>query len=287
MTTTPTTVEELLDYWPGNIPFKGSLVSEDGSCMCAQGQALHFLDKLSPNDLRSIDQANADKRVAELFGISRAHSVLLRIVNDRQNGAPTSVIRNPEQVLGDQAQVVLAFWRHLDQMDPADWVAVRAAAGAAAREADGAAAGEAAGEAAGAAAGEVDWEGDWEVDWAADWAAAMAAAEAAARAAVRAGEAAGAAAGEAARAAARAAAREAARAAAMAAAGEVDWAAVRAAARAAAGAAVRAAAWASSEIQGAAVMRANNHPFFFLPFFGFADPEAVMAADREQSPRAV
>ena len=29
--TTPTTVEELLDYWPGNMPFKGSLVSEDGS----------------------------------------------------------------------------------------------------------------------------------------------------------------------------------------------------------------------------------------------------------------
>ena len=181
MTTTPATVEELLDYWPGNIPFKGRLVSEDGSCMCAQGQALHFLDKLSPSDLRLIDQVDADKRVAKIFNISRAHSVLLRIVNDRQEGAPASVIRNPEQVLGDQAHVVLAFWRRLDQMNLADWAAARQAG----------------------------WE--------------------------------------------------------------------------AAGAAARA----SNEIQGAAVMRTNGQPFFFLPFFGFADPEAVIAADREQSSRAV
>ena len=184
-TITPTTVEELLDYWPGNIPFKGELVSDDGSCMCAQGQALHFLDKYNSSDLRNIKQETADKRVAELFGISRAHSVLLRIVNDRQDGAPSSVIRNPEQVLGDQAHVVLAFWRHLDRMT------------AAARDAA----------------------------WAAAWAAA----------------------GDAARDAAWAAARD--------------------------------AAGASSEIQGAAVMRANGQSFFFLPLFGFADPEAVMAAD--------
>ena len=177
MTTTPATVNELLDYWPGNIPFKGSLVSEDGSCMCAQGQALHFLDKLSPSDLRLIDQVDADKRVAEIFNISRAHSVLLRIVNDGQDGAPTSVIRNPEQVLGDQAYVVLAFWRRIDQMDDKSWVAA--------------------------------WD------------------------------------------------------------------------------AARDAAGVSNEIQGAAVMRTNGQPFFFLPFFGFADPEAVMAADREQSSRAV
>ena len=169
----PTTVEELLDYWPGNIPFKGSLVSDDGSCMCAQGQALHFLDKYNSSDLRNINQATADKRVAELFGISRAHSVLLRIVNDRQDGAPSSVIRNPEQVLGDQAHVVLAFWRHLDRMTAAAGDAARAAAGAAARDAAGA----------------------------------------------------------------------------------------------------------SNEIQGAAVMRATGQSFFFLPLFGFSDPEAVIAAD--------
>ena len=203
--TNPTTVEELLAYWPGNIPFKGSLVSEDGSCMCAQGQALHFLDNYNSSDLRNIDQATADKRVAELFGISRSHSVLLRTVNDRQDGAPSSVIRNPEQVLGDQAHVVLAFWRHLDRMTAKDWAAARAAAGAA----------------AGAAA----WAAAWDAAW------------------------------DAARDAARAAAGDAAQ------------------------AAARTAAWATNEIQGGAVMRAKGLPFFFLPLFGFADPEAVIAAD--------
>jgi hypothetical protein len=208
--TTPTTVEELLDYWPGNMPFKGRLVSEDG-CMCAQGQALHFIGGLTVEELRHVDQAAADKRVAELFGISRAHSVLLRIINDSRQGAPSSVICNPEQILGDQAQVVLAFWRHLDHMTPA----------------------------AGAAAWEEPWEAAGEAAW----------------------EAAGAAAG----------------------AGEAAGAAAREAARAAAGAAAGAAAWATNEIQGAAVMRAKGLPFFFLPLFGFADPEAVMAADSNLS----
>jgi hypothetical protein len=219
--TTPTTVEELLDYWPGNMPFKGRLVSEDG-CMCAQGQALHFIGGLTVEELRHVDQAAADKRVAELFGISRAHSVLLRIINDSRQGAPSSVICNPEQILGDQAQVVLAFWRHLDHMTPAAgaaaWEEPWEAAGEAAWEAAGAAAG--AGEAAGAAAREAAWKAAWE--------------------------------------AAGAAAREAA------------W--------EAAGAAAREAAWASNEIQGAAVMRKRNQPFFFLPLFGFANPEAVIKA---------
>lgn len=155
--------------------------------MCAQGQVLHFLDKKSVEELRDIKQSKADKRVAELLGISRAHSVLLRIVNDQQEGAPSSVIRNPEQILGDQAHGVLAFWRHLDRMT----TAARAAAW------------EAAGEAAWVAAGAAAWE------------------------------------------------------------------------------AARATAWASNEIQGAAVMRAKGQPFFFLPLFGFADPEAVMAADKK------
>jgi hypothetical protein len=57
------------------------------------------------------------------------------------------------------------------------------------------------------------------------------------------------------------------------------------AARAAAGEAAWEAAWAAAratnEIQGAAVMRAKGQTFFFLPLFGFADPEAVMAANEK------
>lgn len=46
-----------------------------------------------------------------------------------------------------------------------------------------------------------------------------------------------------------------------------EWAAASAAAWAAAGA--------TNEIQGAAVMRANNQPFYFLPMFGFKTPEEI------------
>ena len=39
---------------------------------------------------------------------------------------------------------------------------------------------------------------------------------------------------------------------------------------------------AANEIQGAALMRERGQPFYFLPLFGFADPEAVLVADKEQ-----
>jgi hypothetical protein len=239
MTTTPKTVNELLDYWPGSIPFKGKLVSSDGSCMCAQGQVLHFLDHVPAEGLRDYSQTKADKRVSQILGISRAHSILLRIVNDNWDGAPACVIRNPEQVLGDQSFVVLAFWRHFDRMTPAAWEAAWEAAWKAARtaawKAAEAAARKAAWKAAEAAAREAAWKAAW----------------------TAAGEAAG----------------EAAWTAAWTAAGEAAWKAARKAAWTA--------AWASNEIQGAAFMRANGQPFFFLPLFGFADPEAVIAADNE------
>ena len=130
MTETPTTVEGLLDWWPGNIPFKGSLISDDG-CMCAQGQVLHLIGGMSPDELRRIKQSEADRKTAEIMGISRAHAVLLRLVNDSQPGAPTCVIREPEKVIGSEAQRVLAFWRHLDRMTEDDWRTVCAARDAA------------------------------------------------------------------------------------------------------------------------------------------------------------
>ena len=210
MITKPATIDELLDYWQGNIPFKKKLVSDDGTCMCAQGQALHFLGGLTVDELRDINQRDADRQVAKLFGISLAHSILLRNINDNREGAPSCVIRNPEQVLGDQAQTVLAFWRHLDRMTPADKEAVREAARAVS----------------------LSWESAVSLSWA------------------TVGE----------------AVWEAAPAVALALAGE------------AAGAAAREAAGATSEIQSAAVIRANNQPFAFLPLFGFSDPESVITS---------
>ncbi len=190
MTMTPKTVEELLDWWPGNIPFKGKLISDDG-CMCAQGQALHFLGGYSADDLCDMEQSKADAETARLFGISRTHAVLLRLVNDKDPGAPTCVIREPGKVLGDQAQRVLAFWRHLDRMTAADWWEVAAAwdaAGVVALAAARAAAWATAGAAAGAAARDAAWDAAWDaagvvarVKGGAAWATAGAAARDAAR----------------------------------------------------------------------------------------------------------
>ena len=202
MTPTFKTVDDLLDWWPGNMPFKGSLVSDDGSCMCAQGQALHFLRGYSADDLRNMGQRKADIETMALFGISRAQAVLLRQVNDQVDGAPSIVIRNPAAIVGDQWPIIDAFWRHLDRMTAEQWVAA--------------------------------WDAAWD------------------------------AAGD--------AARDAARDAAWVAAGDAAW----DAAGVAAGDAARVAAWATAEIQGAAVMRAKGRAFFFLPAFGFADPEAVL-----------
>jgi hypothetical protein len=181
---TPTTPDELLDYWLGNIPIKGRLVSDDGMCMCAGAQALHFLDGVSPAELRNYNQAAVDKRVAKLFGISRTHSVLLRIINDSRPGAPSVVIRDPAQVLGDQAETVLAFWRHLDRMTPQQWTAARAAAESAAEsaaewDAESAATTRAAwveaGAEASAAAGDAVADAAWgDAESAAPWAAARA-----------------------------------------------------------------------------------------------------------------
>ena len=203
------TIEEMLTRWDSEDghPYKGKLIDMAAhaanptgpGCMCAQGQVLHYMGGLSVTELSALAQSDADAKTAKLLGISIAHSILLRSVNDSQSGAPSIVLTHPEKVLGDQAHIVLAFWRHMDRMTTEQWDAARDAA----------------------------WD----------------------------------AAGDAARDAARAAARAAA------------WDAARAAAWPA--------SYACAEIQGAAIMRKRGKPFFFLPMFGFANPEAVLAADAD------
>jgi hypothetical protein len=194
------TINELLAAWPTDIPMKGSLIDGEG-CMCAQGQVLHYIGGMTPDDLREMEQADADRKTAELLGISRAHAVLLRHINDSMPGAPTCVLTEPEKVLGDQAQRVLAFWRHLDRMTADDWAAARAAAWDAAWDAARAAARDAAEAAARDAAEAAAWDATWDATWDA--------------------------------------------------------------------------AWATTEIQGAAIMRERGQPFTFLPMFGFATPEDI------------
>jgi hypothetical protein len=212
-------IEALLERWdsPNGHPYKGALFNraaynrdpDDISCMCAQGQVLHLLGGVEPEALADFAQIKADREVAALLGISITHSVLLRRINDSVDGAPAVVITNPAAVLGDQADTVLAFWRHLDRMTVEQWYAARDAARNAARN----------------AARDAAWDATRDAAWAA--------------------------------------------------AGNAAWDATRNAARNAAGNA----AWATNEIQGAALLREREQSFYFLPLFGFADPEAVLAAE--------
>ena len=148
---------ELVARWsdPGRRqPFKGELIdfSESEPCMCAQGQALHYYGGWDFDRLVTASQNDADRETAKLLGISTAHAVLLRQVNDNADGAPQVVLTDPSLVLGDQADIILRFWRHLDVMKKPDWLSVFAA-GDAARDAARDAAWVAAGDAARVAAG--------------------------------------------------------------------------------------------------------------------------------------
>jgi hypothetical protein len=170
MPDTAIAIDTLVARWsdPASRPlFKSHLITtdDDGNvCYCVQGDVLH-LAGWSDDRLRDIEQEDADLAVAELLGISRPHAVLLRRVNDSQDGCPEDVLRAPEKVIGAQAQRVLAFWRRLDAMSNEDWQKV-VTAGDAAGDAAWDAARAAAGDVARAAARDAAWDAAWAAAWA-------------------------------------------------------------------------------------------------------------------------
>jgi hypothetical protein len=89
--------------------------------MCAHGQALHIVGGYSEEDLRNTAQGKADREVARLLDISVAHSVLLRLINDGEPGAPSDVLTSPEKYLGPNYETVLNFWRVMDGLTGNQW----------------------------------------------------------------------------------------------------------------------------------------------------------------------
>lgn len=164
--------------------FKGCLIDTKGPpgpdgrpCCCAQGDILRCAG-VTDDELREMEQRDADRRVAEELGISVAHAVLLRTVNDKTDGAPQAALKASglRTILGPNWRLVLAFFRHLDAMTADQWASVRcagasawesagararawASARASARASAWASAGESAGASAGASAGESAGEG--------------------------------------------------------------------------------------------------------------------------------
>ena len=167
---------KLVARWdgPNGRPLSGKLIdtskkTDAPDCMCAQGWAL-FESGMSTDEIKILEQSNADKEVAKRLGISLAHSVLLRKINDSRPDSPSIVLTDPSAVLGDQADLILQFWNHLDSMD----ANAMDAALAAAWDAAGYAAGDAAWAAASAAARDdarnVAWDAAYDAAGYAAWA---------------------------------------------------------------------------------------------------------------------
>ena len=121
-----TTAIEVVTRWESRERplFKGCLIDADGCC-CAQGDVLRHAGK-SDAELWAMNQAVADRECAALLGISRAHAVLLRDINDKADGAPQSTLKASGllKILGPTWRLQLAFWRHMDAMTDTDWKAV-------------------------------------------------------------------------------------------------------------------------------------------------------------------
>lgn len=166
-----TELEQLIERWTSDEgkPYKGTFIDMDAyseapadiGCMCAQGQVLHLIGGWDASRLHDAGQVEADAETAKLLNISRAHAVLLRTVNDRSNGAPSSVLTDPEKVLGGQWSKLLDFWSYLDGMSGGQWDA----------------AGDAAGADAWADARDAAWDAARDAAWDAAWAAAWASSE--------------------------------------------------------------------------------------------------------------
>ena len=111
-------IKPLIDRWQTDEgkPYKGTLIDMDAynadpsnpGCMCAQGQVLHHAGWEGHRLIR-VPQDEADREVAKLLNISNAHAVLLRIVNDKADGAPAVVLIDPGAVLGGQWSKMLDF----------------------------------------------------------------------------------------------------------------------------------------------------------------------------------
>lgn len=118
-------ITELLASWETaeGEPLKGDLIDisrykrGDLSCMCAQGQLLYVVGKWSAERLTCTSQGKADTAVARLLNISRGHAILLRKINDQEEGSPALVLTDPSRIIGRAWNTMLDFWWYLDELE--------------------------------------------------------------------------------------------------------------------------------------------------------------------------
>jgi hypothetical protein len=137
---TVSSLQGLVNSWLDgtNIPYKGGRLynpdlpeAKDNplSCMCAQAQALWLFDDRDTTFLSHMNQGSADREFASLFNISRAHSILVRYVNDSptyDNKDLAYTLTNPGHMLGPNWSKLLDFWWFLEHdMAYGDWVKLK------------------------------------------------------------------------------------------------------------------------------------------------------------------
>ena len=104
---------------------QGGLI-DSGGCCCAQGDVLRCAG-VTDDELRMMTQDRADLEVGRLLGISTAHSVLLRRVNDSAAGQPQrcllaeQVAEYGSELLGPMHAELFAFFRRLDEVTADQW----------------------------------------------------------------------------------------------------------------------------------------------------------------------
>ena len=125
------TLESICKRWDGaeRPLFKGKLIDDKGCC-CAQGDVLRVYG-YTDEELREMTQAKADWEVAKILNISTTHSILLRHINDKKDGCPQDVLRNPSKILGPEADSILKLWTWAGQQKDVDHADVADAAYAA------------------------------------------------------------------------------------------------------------------------------------------------------------
>jgi hypothetical protein len=126
-------VEMVLDRWTNERPkfAKGALIRmnyatekmADSYCCCAQGDAM-IACGVPALELYHMHQVEADRKVADLLGISMFHSIMLREVNDSMDGCPENVLRFSDdglgQVLGPNWRAAIALGEWIDASTGAD-----------------------------------------------------------------------------------------------------------------------------------------------------------------------
>lgn len=93
--------------------FKRALIDGNGCC-CAQGDILRHELRMGDKEIRAIRQEHADHIVAEALGVHISISILLRLVNDSEEGCPQDVLSDLPRFLGKHHEQIQGLFEYFN-----------------------------------------------------------------------------------------------------------------------------------------------------------------------------